>query len=37
MARQEALIDFPDEDLPPEVEAALLGGVIALRDEMREP
>lgn len=35
MARQEALIDFPDEDLPPEVEAALLGGIIALRDEMR--
>jgi tRNA modification GTPase len=35
MARQEALIDFPDEDLPPEVEAALLSGIIALRDEMR--
>ena len=25
MAQQEALIDFPDEDLPPEVEARLLG------------
>lgn len=34
MARQEALIDFPDEDLPPEVEAALLGGISGLRDEM---
>ncbi len=35
MAQQEALIDFPDEDLPPEVEAALLSGIAALRDEMR--
>ena len=34
MAQQEALIDFPDEDLPPEVEAALLSGIAALRDEM---
>ena len=34
MARQEALIDFPDEDLPPEVEAALSAGIAALRDEM---
>ena len=34
MARQEALIDFPDEDLPPEVEAELRGGISALRDEM---
>lgn len=35
MAQQEALIDFPDEDLPPEVDAALLGSIAALRDEMR--
>jgi tRNA modification GTPase len=35
MARQEALIDFPDEDLPPEVEAALLAGIAALRGEMQ--
>ena len=35
MAQQEALIDFPDEDLPPEVQAALNGGIAALRDEMR--
>lgn len=35
MAQQEALIDFPDEDLPPEVEAALLAGIKDLRDEMR--
>ena len=34
MARQEALIDFPDEDLPPEVDAALSAGIAALRDEM---
>lgn len=34
MAQQEALIDFPDEDLPPEVEAALLAGIADLRDEM---
>ena len=27
LARQEALIDFPDEDLPPEVEADLLASV----------
>jgi tRNA modification GTPase len=27
LARQEALIDFPDEDLPPEVEAALLATI----------
>ena len=25
LAEQEALIDFPDEDLPPEVEARVLG------------
>ncbi|MDE1883866.1 MAG: tRNA uridine-5-carboxymethylaminomethyl(34) synthesis GTPase MnmE [Rhodospirillales bacterium] len=35
MARQEALIDFPDEDLPPEVEDELRGGISALRDEMQ--
>lgn len=35
MARQEALIDFPDEDLPSEVEDALRGGISALRDEMQ--
>jgi tRNA modification GTPase len=35
MAQQEALIDFPDEDLPPEVDAALLAGIEDLRDEMR--
>ncbi len=35
MARQEALIDFPDEDLPPEVDEALRSGISALRDEMQ--
>lgn len=35
MAQQEALIDFPDEDLPPEVEEGLCQGIRALRDEMR--
>jgi tRNA modification GTPase len=35
MAQQEALIDFPDEDLPPEVDAALLAGIADLRDEMQ--
>ena len=35
MAQQEALIDFPDEDLPPEVEAALLARIAGLRDDMR--
>jgi tRNA modification GTPase len=34
MARQEALIDFPDEDLPPEVEQNLLAGIEALRTEI---
>lgn len=33
LAQQEALIDFPDEDLPPEVEAALLAEVAALRKD----
>ncbi len=36
MAQQEALIDFPDEDLPPAVEAGLLGDIAALHGEMRE-
>jgi tRNA modification GTPase len=31
LAQQEALIDFPDEDLPPEVEALVLGELEALR------
>jgi tRNA modification GTPase len=31
LAEQEALIDFPDEDLPPETEAALLAELAALR------
>jgi tRNA modification GTPase len=34
LARQEALIDFPDEDLPPEVEADLVASVHALRSEI---
>ena len=34
LAYQEALIDFPDEDLPPEVESALVTEVAALRDEV---
>jgi tRNA modification GTPase len=34
LARQEALIDFPDEDLPPEVEADLLASVGSLRAEI---
>jgi tRNA modification GTPase len=34
LARQEALIDFPDEDLPPEVEADLLASVQLLRNEI---
>ncbi len=34
LSRQEALIDFPDEDLPPEVEADLVGAVRALRAEI---
>ena len=35
LAQQEALIDFPEEDLPPEVEDALLGGIAGLCGEMR--
>lgn len=34
MAKQEALIDFPDEDLPPEVEAALVENIQALRGDL---
>ncbi len=35
LAQQEALIDFPEDDLPPEVEDALLGGIAGLCGEMR--
>src|ERR1700712_1386610 len=34
LAYQEALIDFPDEDLPPEVEARLLSTLAAVRTEI---
>lgn len=34
LAQQEALIDFPDEDLPPEVEAAMLRALGGLRAEI---
>jgi tRNA modification GTPase len=34
LAYQEALIDFPDEDLPPEVEAQLLATLHAVRQEI---
>jgi tRNA modification GTPase len=34
LAEQEALIDFPDEDLPPETEAAMLAELAALREAM---
>ena len=34
LAQQEALIDFPDEDLPPEVEAQVLGELEALRGDV---
>jgi tRNA modification GTPase len=34
LAYQEALIDFPDEDLPPEVEEQLLGTMHTVRDEI---
>ncbi len=36
LAQQEALIDFPDEDLPAEVEAVLLAEMAALAGEMRQ-
>jgi tRNA modification GTPase len=35
IAQQEALIDFPDEDLPPEVEARLMSGINAILTEMQ--
>ncbi len=34
LAQQEALIDFPDEDLPPEVERELTATLAALRQEI---
>ena len=34
LAQQEALIDFPDEDLPPETEAVALGELAALAREI---
>jgi tRNA modification GTPase len=34
LAQQEALIDFPDEDLPPEIEADLLTQLVALRSDI---
>ena len=34
LAHQEALIDFPDEDLPPEIELALVRELDALQHEM---
>ncbi len=34
LAQQEALIDFPDEDLPPEVEAALEEALVSLQCEI---
>ena len=34
LAHQEALIDFPDEDLPPEIEAVLVREADTLRQEM---
>ena len=35
LAHQEALLDFPDEDLPPETSAAAAEGIQRLLDEMR--
>ena len=34
LAQQEALIDFPDEDLPPEVETTVIAELTALDEEM---
>lgn len=34
LAAQEALIDFPDEDLPPEAADDMVSGLAALRDEI---
>ncbi len=36
MGKQEALIDFPDEDLPVEVEAGLIEDIEALQGEMQK-
>jgi tRNA modification GTPase len=36
LAHQEALIDFPDEDLPPEIEAGLRRDMSALLDALRQ-
>jgi tRNA modification GTPase len=36
LAHQEALIDFPDEDLPPEIEAALRREMSALQEALRQ-
>lgn len=36
LAHQEALIDFPDEELPPEVEEALLHDCASLEDEINQ-
>ena len=35
LAEQEALIDFPDEDLPPETEATMRWNLTALRAELQ--
>ena len=35
LAQQEALIDFPDEDLPPEVEDRVIAEIAALKAEIR--
>ena len=35
LAQQEALIDFPDEDLPPEVEDRVVAEIDSLRSEIR--
>ena len=37
LAQQEALIDFPDEDLPTETEAAMLAEIGSLRREIGGP
>ncbi len=34
MAQQEALIDFPDEDLPPNVEGSLMAGLRVIQSEV---
>jgi len=36
LAQQEALIDFPDEDLPPDVEAAMQAELVRIADEIAE-